>query len=177
MSIVELKKELVGLIKNFVGGPIGKLKKHELEHRLCLLKKTVEAKCNTPEPEAASAGPPAARDVKTETVSLDGETNINMPIAPVGGKVHSARYTKKAKDSDADSKEKPAAKADKPAKKARITAPKVVLPEAEPEAKKVVKKRVPKPKAAAEPAAPAAAPAPEKLPGNVRKVADTITLC
>ncbi len=161
-------------MKTFSGGPIGKLKKHELEHRLALLKKTIEMKSNTPEPEAASAGAPAARDVKTETVSLEGETSINMPIAPVGGKVHSARYTKKAKDAESS-----AAPAEKPAKKARITAPKVVLPEEEPVIKKVVKKRVPKPAAEpAAPAAPAAAPAPAapKLPQNVRKVVDTITL-
>jgi hypothetical protein len=188
MSASELKKELIALQKTFLGGAVGKLKKHELDHRLAVFKKAMELKIEMPQDEPAKAGPPKARHVKTEIVSIDAETTINKPIAPVGGKVHSARYTKKAKAPDAAvgaaasaaPDAAPAAPAEKP-KKVKITPPKVVLSEEVPV--KIVKKRVPKP-AAEKPAAPAAAPAPapalvtiEKLPGGVKRVVtDSITL-
>lgn len=186
MSASELKKELIALQKTFLGGAVGKLKKHELDHRLAVFKKAMELKIEMPQDEPAKAGPPKARHVKTEIVSIDAETTINKPIAPVGGKVHSARYTKKAKAPDAavgaaasDAAEAAPAAVIKVVKK-KITPPKVVLSEEVPV--KIVKKRVPKPAAEKPAAAPAPAPAPalvtiEKLPGGVKRVVtDSITL-
>lgn len=193
MSASELKKELIALQKTFLGGAVGKLKKHELDHRLAVFKKAMELKTTTPEDEPSKAGPPKARHVKTEIVSIDGETMINKPIAPVGGKIHSARYTKKAKTEAVPAvgaapapapAPEAAAPAEKP-KKVKITPPKVVLSEEVPV--KIVKKRVPKPAAekpaAADKPAPAAAPAAaavvkiEKLPGGVKRVtADEVSL-
>jgi hypothetical protein len=185
MSASDLKKELIALQKAFLGGPMKAMKKHELDHRLAVFKRAMELKMETPEEEPAKAGPPKAREVKTEIVSLDGETEITKPIAPVGGKVHSARYTKKPKapDTAAPAPEAAPAPVAKVVKK-KITPPKVILSEEVPV--KVVKKRVPKP--AAEKPAPAAAPEPvaapaaqlvkiEKLPGGVKRmVTDSIVL-
>lgn len=186
MSASELKKELVALQKSFLGGSLKSLKKHELDHRLAVFKKAMELKIEMPEEEPAKAGPPKARHVKTEIVSIDGETMINKPVAPVGGKVHSARYTKKAKVPDAAPEAAPvpaaaAAAETAPAAvtkvvKKRIVPPKVVLSEEVPV--KIVKKRVPKPAAekTEAPAPVAPEPAPQlvtlhKLPSGVKAMA------
>jgi hypothetical protein len=185
MSAADLKKELIALQKAFLGGPMKAMKKHELDHRLAVFKRAMELKIEMPEEEPAKAGPPKARHVKTEIVSIDGETMINKPVAPVGGKVHSARYTKKAKAPDAAPEATPAPAA-APAIEAaptvvakvvkkKITPPKVVLSEEVPV--KIVRKRVPKPAAEKTEAPAAAAPEPapqlvtlQKLPSGVKSL-------
>ena len=189
MSASDLKKELMALQKAFLGGPMKAMKKHELDHRLAVFKRAMELKMEIPEDAPSKAGPPVAREVKTKTVTLDGETEITKPIVPVGGKVHSARYSKKPKAEAAPAAAPDAAPAPAPAAapaakvvKKKITPPKVILSEEVPV--KVVKKRTPKPAAEKQPEPPAAPAAPaaplvkiEKLPGGVKRMAsESITL-
>lgn len=193
MSSDELRKEFVKLRKEFMGASASKLKKHELEHRMAVLKQAMALKVETPEPETARSGPPAAREVKTKKVAIDEETEIIKPVAPKDGKAHVANYKKKAKAEETAPVPAPApapasVPAEKP-KKARKVPPKVVLEE-EPVAPKpkVEKPKVEKPKKSKATAAPKMdppspedepkekeAPAPVvvgpiKLPGGVRKL-------
>jgi hypothetical protein len=191
MGIGDLRKEYLKLQKEFLGGPVGKLKAHEVEHRMAALKAAMAAKSEIPEPAPKRIGPPAAREVKTKTVALDEETEVIKPVAPKDGKVHATSYKKKAKTEEAAPVEKPAPKprkapkveteaapapAEKP-KKVRRVPPKVVLKEDESpkptlavEEKAAKPKPKPKSKATAEPKtdltpepeAPAPAPVMEK---------------
>lgn len=186
MSVADLRKELLKLQKEFLGGPVGKLKSHEIEHRLSALKAAMAAKADIPEPPPKRAGPPAAREVKTTKVALDEDTEVTKPIAPEGGTVHATAYKKK-KPAPAPVPapvEKPVEKpAEKPAKKPRRVPPTVFLDEsAESPAPKAPKKATkptkskataePKTDLAPEPEAPAPAPVlaekPVKLPGGCR---------
>lgn len=191
MGIGDLRKEFMKLQKEFLGGPVGKLKAHEVEHRMSALKAAMAAKSEIPEPPPKRVGPPAAREVKTKKVSLDDETDVNKPIAPKDGKVHATSYKKKTKTEEAAPVEKPVEKpAEKPAKKPRRVPPKVVLDEsAESPAPKAPKKAAapslaveekptkpkkskatapPKTDLAPEPEAPVVAEKPVKLPGGCR---------
>lgn len=190
MGVGDLRKEYLKLQKEFLGGPVGKLKAHEIEHRMAALKAAMAAKSEIPEPAPKRVGPPAAREVKTKKVALDEETEVTKPVAPKEGKVHATSYKKKAKTEEAAPVEKPAPKprkapkveteaapapvAEKP-KKVRRVPPKVVLKEDEspkPKPTLVVEEEKPKPKPkskataapktdlAPEPEAPA--PVPEK---------------
>lgn len=177
MGIGDLRKEYLKLQKEFLGGPVGKLKAHEVEHRMAALKAAMAAKSEIPEPAPKRVGPPAAREVKTKKVALDDETEVTKPVAPKEGKVHATSYKKKAKTEESAPVEKPAPKprkvavpkvetepapapapAEKP-KKARRVPPKVVLKEDESpkpslvveEAAKPKPKPKPKSKATAEP--------------------------
>ena len=191
MGIAELRKEFMKLQKEFLGGAIGKMKAHELEHRMGALKVAMAAKSDIPEPAPKRTGPPAAREVKTKKVTIDDETEVTKPVAPKEGAVHSTSYKKKAEEAAPVEKpapkpkkvavpkvetEAPAAPAEKP-KKARRVPPKVVLDESsESSAPKEDKKvSVPKKKKVVvvepEPAPvpePAPAPVPVKLPGGCR---------
>jgi hypothetical protein len=188
MGVSDLRKEYLKLQKEFLGGPVGKLKAHEVEHRMAALKAAMAAKSEIPEPAPKRIGPPKAREVKTTKVSLDEETEVTKPVAPKEGKAHATSYKKKAKTEESAPVEKPAPKprkapkveteavaapAEKP-KKARRVPPKVVLTEDEsPKATLAVEEKPkpkPKPKSKAtaapktdlapEPEAPAPAPAP-----------------
>lgn len=199
MGTDDLRKQFVAMQKEFLGGAASKLKKHELEHRMELMKKAMALKDEVPEPEKARSGPPAAREVKTKKVAIDADTEVVKPVAPKEGKAHVANYKKKAK---AEPEVEAAPVVEKPAapKKVRKMPPKVVLPdepvapkpkaEAKPkvkaEPKTEEKPKAPrKPKApkveapAAEPETPAPAPAalvvetPVKLPGGVRRLPET----
>lgn len=182
MGIGDLRKEFLKLQKEFLGGPVGKLKAHEVEHRMAALKAAMAAKTDIPEPAPKRAGPPKAREVKTKTVALDDETEVTKPVAPEGGKVHATSYKKKVKTEEAAPVEKPAPKprkvavpkveteaapaapAEKPKKPRRIP-PKVVLKEDEtPKPSLVVEeaaKPKPKPKSKATGAPKITAPEPE----------------
>lgn len=186
MGADDLRKQFVAMQKEFLGGAASKLKKHELEHRMELMKKAMALKDEVPEPEKARSGPPAAREVKTKKVAIDADTEVVKPVAPKEGKAHVANYKKKAK---AEPEVEAAPVVEKPAapKKVRKMPPKVVLPDEpvapKPKAKAEEKPKAPrKPKApkveapAAEPETPAPAPAapvvetPVKLPGGVRRL-------
>lgn len=187
MGTDDLRKQFVAMQKEFLGGAASKLKKHELEHRMELMKKAMALKDEVPEPEKARSGPPAAREVKTKKVAIDADTEVVKPVAPKEGKAHVANYKKKAK---AEPEVEAAPVVEKPAapKKVRKMPPKVVLPDepvapkpkAEAKPKTEAKPRKPKaPKVdapAAEPETPAPAPAapvvetPIKLPGGVRRL-------
>jgi hypothetical protein len=190
MGIGDLRKEYLKLQKEFLGGPVGKLKAHEVEHRMAALKAAMAAKSEIPEPAPKRIGPPKAREVKTTKVALDEETEVIKPVAPKDGKVHATSYKKKAKTEESAPVEKPAPKprkapkveteaapapaAEKP-KKVRRVPPKVVLKEDEsPKPTLAVEEKAAKPKPkpkskataapkmdlAPEPEAPAPAPAP-----------------
>jgi hypothetical protein len=190
MGVGDLRKEYLKLQKEFLGGPVGKLKAHEVEHRMAALKAAMAAKTDIPEPAPKRAGPPKAREVKTKKVALDDETEVTKPVAPKEGKVHATSYKKKAKTEEAAPVEKPAPKprkapkvetepvaapAEKP-KKARRVPPKVVLTDDESPKPTLAVEEKPKPKPkpkskataepktelAPEPEAPAPAPVVEK---------------
>jgi hypothetical protein len=192
MSAEDLRKEFVKLRKEFMGASASKLKRHELEHRMSVLKQAMALKSEVPEAEVARSGPPAAREVKTKKVAIDEETEVNKPVAPKDGRAHVANYKKKAKVEEPAAAPAPApapAPAEKP-KKVRKVPPKVVLPEepaapkpkAEPKAEP--KPKAPKSKATAAPKTDPPAPEPEKtvdtpapavvapikLPGGVRRM-------
>lgn len=202
MSVIDLRKEFVKLQKEFVGGRVTKLKKHEVEHRLSVLKQAMSLKSEVPAPEAARTGPPSARDIPTKDVSIDGETVIKKPLKPEGPdpvvkKPRGPAKPKTVETAEAAPAPAPAAAAEKPKKAVKVP-PKVVFDEVEivsPPQRKVVKKpkaadtaEKPKSKATAEPKT--APPAPEaepkemvppvvpkviRLPGGVRKLEqDTI---
>ncbi len=175
--------------KEFMGASASKLKRHELEHRMAVLKQAMTLKVDTPEPETARSGPPAAREVKTKKVAIDEETEVIKPVAPKEGRAHVANYKKKAKVEEAPAPAPAPTPVEKP-KKARKVPPKVILDE-EPVAPKpkIDKPKADKPKKSkataapkteapapeAEPEAPAPAPvvaAPVKLPGGCRKLPD-----
>lgn len=188
MGADDVRKQFLTLQKEFMGGnPASKLKKHELEHKMDVLRKAMAMKVDTPEPAPARSGPPAAREVKTKKVVINEETEINKPVAPKEGKAHVSHYKKKAKEEPTVEivvEEKPAAP-----KKARKVPPKVVLPDepvapkpkAEPKPKKSKATAAPKTEAPigeSEPSEPVAAPvvvAPVaiKLPGGVRKLPES----
>jgi hypothetical protein len=180
MSAAELRKQFLALQKEFMGGsPAGKMKRHELEHRMAVLKHAMSVKAETPEPEPARSGPPAAREVKTKKVAIDAETEVTKPIAPSEGKAHVTHYKKKPK-AEVTEAAPVAEKPEKP-KKVRKVPPKVELPD-EPVAPKPRAAPKPKSKATAEPKTdlpppepetpPPAPAAPVKLPGGCRRMPD-----
>jgi hypothetical protein len=191
MSVIDLRKEFVKLQKEFVGGRVTKLKKHEVEHRMSVLKQAMSLKSEVAAPEAARTGPPSARDIPTKDVSIDGETVIKKPLKPEGPDpvVKKPRGLAKPKTVEAAEPAPAAPAAEKPKKAVKVP-PKVVFDEVEivsPPQRKTVIRPKPKSKATAEPKT--APPAPEaepkemippvvppviKLPGGVRKLEDTI---
>lgn len=184
MSAAELRREFRKLQEEFLGGKsIGKLKKHEVEHRMSVLRDAMEKKGVTPEP-APTRGAPAAREVKTKEVSIDDETKVTKPVAPKGGPTHSTSYKKRPKAEEVVEKPAPkpraktapkppkleveevaAAPAEKP-KKPRRVPPKVVLKEDDLASAPVEAKPKPKPKskATAPPKTDLPAPEPETPP-------------
>lgn len=197
MGISDLRKEYLKLQKEFLGGPVMKLKAHEVEHRMAALKVAMAAKSDIPEPAPKRIGPPKAREVKTTKVTIDEETEVTKPVAPKEGAVHARTYKKAAaKAAPAPEPAPVPAAAEKP-KKARRVPPKVVLDEsAESPAPKAPKKAAtpslaveekpakpkkskataePKTDLAPEPEAPAPASVvekPAKLPGGCRRMPD-----
>lgn len=185
MSAADLRKQFLALQKEFMGGsPAGKMKRHELEHRMAVLKHAMSIKSETPEPEPARSGPPTAREVKTKKVSIDEDTEVIKPIAPSEGKVHGTHYKKKPVAEVVEGA--PVVEKSEKPKKVRIAPPKVVLPD-EPVAPKPKAdskpKAAPKPKSKATAEPNTAPPAPEpvtppapvvsaKIPGGCRRVPD-----
>ena len=191
MSVIDLRKEFVKLQKEFVGGRVTKLKKHEVEHRLEVLKKAMSFKESDTAPAPARTGPPSARDIPTKEVVIDGETKITKPLKPEGPDpiVKKPRGPKKdgvaAPASSVLGMQAPApaptpAPSPVPVKEKKHVPPKVVFNEPEiKEPKKIIKKikapRTTPPAAEPSPAAPAPAPVVPpvitiKLPGGVRKI-------
>lgn len=198
MSVSDLRKELLKLQKEFLGGKsISKLHKHEVYHRIESMKKVLGAKSETPEPEPMkpiSTGAPKARDISVEKAKIAEDVEVSVPKAPKGGKASAAKHSKRDDPKvKATPKEAKPPKVAEPApeaapaseKKPRRVPPKVVLDEGpaekielvseEPIRKKVIKKKA-KPAETAEPGpespAPVAAPAPVKLPGGCRPIGD-----
>jgi len=202
MSVAELRKELLSLQKEILGGTISTVKKHEVAHRLDALKKAMAHKAETPEPapmKPKSTGAPKARDIPTEKAVIAEDVEMTVPKAPVGGKRSATKHSKRAdpkvkaepkeaKPPKVEVEEKPAAApaAEKP-KKVRRVPPKVVLEDDEaaspaPKERKIVKKpskatAAPKTDLAPEPAPAAEAPAPVvekpvKMPGGCRRLPD-----
>lgn len=135
MSVIDLRKEFVKLQKEFVGGRVTKLKKHEVEHRLSVLKQAMSLKSEVPAPEAARTGPPSARDIPTKDVSIDGETVIKKPLKPEGPdpvvkKPRGPAKPKTVETAEAAPAPAPAAAAEKPKKAVKVP-PKVVFDEVE----------------------------------------------
>jgi hypothetical protein len=201
MSVADLRKELLALQKEFLGGTISTMKKHEVAHRLDALKKAMEHKTTVPEPapmKPKSTGAPKARDIPTEKAVIAEDVEVTVPKAPVGGKRSATKHGKRTdpkvkaepkevKPPKIDVEEKPAAPAEKP-KKVRRVPPKVLLEDdAEPAAVEAPKERkiVKKPSKATaapktdppapEPAAETPAPVvekPVKMPGGCRRLPD-----
>jgi hypothetical protein len=175
MSLPELRREFRKLQEEFLGGTVGKMKRHDIEHRMIALKAAMEVKANTPVPEPVppKVGAPSARAVKTKEVAIDEETKVTKPVAPKEGKAHSTHYKKREKpaaEAAPKVEEKPTLKVtDEKPKKVRRVPPKVELKEEaaaepKPERKKVVRPK-PASKATAEPKT--APPAPEAEPAPV----------
>jgi len=202
MSVSDLRKELLKLQKEFLGGKsISKLHKHEVYHRIESMKKVLGAKSETPEPEPMkpiSTGAPKAREISVEKKAIADDVEMSVPKAPKGGKQSAPKHSKRTDPKvKAEPKEPKPPKVAEPApeaapapveKKPRRVPPKVVLDEGpaekielvsdEPVRKKVIKKKALKPAETTEPGpespAPVTAPAPVpvKLPGGCRPIAD-----
>lgn len=201
MSVSDLRKELLKLQKEFLGGKsISKLHKHEVYHRIESMKKVLGAKSETPEPEPMkpiSTGAPKAREISVEKAKIAEDVEVSVPKAPKGGKQSAPKHSKRTDPKvKAEPKEPKPPKVAEPApeaapaaeKKPRRVPPKVILDEApaekielvseEPVRKKIIKKKAAAPANTAEPGpespAPVAAPAPAavKLPGGCRPIAD-----
>lgn len=197
MSVSDLRKELLKLQKEFLGGKsISKLHKHEVYHRIESMKKVMGAKSETPEPEPMkpiSTGAPKAREISVEKAKIAEDVEVSVPKAPKGGKQSAPKHSKRTDPKvKAEPKEPKPPKVVEPApeaapapeKKPRRVPPKVVLDEGpaekielvseEPIRKKVIKKKA-KPAETTEPGpaspAPVAAPA-AKLPGGCRPIVD-----
>lgn len=82
MSVAELRAELFKLQKEFVGGRISTLKKHEVAQRIAVMKAALSMKSSTPAGEPAPPGPLPPRDIPTASVSLDDSTTIIKPLEP-----------------------------------------------------------------------------------------------
>lgn len=186
MAKDELRKQFVALQKEFLGGgPVSKMRRHEIEHRMAVLRHAMSIKAETPEPDEAALGAPSAREVKTKKVAIDAETEVTKPMAPTEGGGHGTHYKRKPK---AEAEAAPVVEKPAPPKKVRKVPPKVVLAEeGAPVAPKP--KAAPKPKSKATappktdlpapepetPPAPAPAPVvekPAKLPGGCRRMPD-----
>jgi hypothetical protein len=173
MSVAELRAELFKLQKEFVGGRISTLKKHEVAQRLAVMKAALGMKAGTPVGEPAPPGPLPPREIPTASVSLDESTTVIKPLEPV------------AKAPPKPSKKLP--KKETPALKITRVPPKVEVDDDDhvihvtdvtpvPRPKKIMSKAtgapsVRKPKKEAEPAAEPKAPAVPaviRLPGGVR---------
>ena len=184
MSVGDLRKEFVKLQKEFVGGQVTKMKKHEVEHRLGVLKKAMAFKESDAAPAPARTGPATAREIPTKEVTSDGETTGKKPLKPEGPDPipNPPRGPKKVKPMEvkepkvaAEPKEPKAVKEPKK----RVMPPKVVFDEVSIKEPKIKKEKKPKSKATAEPntAPPALEAAPlivtvEKLPGGCRKISE-----
>ena len=82
MSVAELRAELFKLQREFVGGRISTLKKHEVAQRLAVMKAAMGMKAGTPVGEPVPPGPLPPRDIPTASVSLDESTTIIKPLEP-----------------------------------------------------------------------------------------------
>jgi hypothetical protein len=181
MSAGDLRKEFLKLQKEFVGGQVGKLKKHEVQHRLDVLKKAMAYKESDPAPAPARTGPATAREIPTKEVTIDGETTVKKPLKPEGPDPipNPPRGPKKIKPMEVKEPKEPKAVKEPKEPKKRVVPPKVVFDEASSKEPKVKKEKKPKSKATAEPNTEA--PAPEaaplivtvtKLPGGCRKITE-----
>ena len=183
MSVGDLRKEFVKLQKEFVGGRVTAMKKHEVQHRLDVLKKAMTFKEADATPAPARTGPPSAREIPTKEVTIDGETTITKPLKPTEGPepvVRKPRGPKKIKPMEVPAAPVPApasAPAAEPkAPKKRLVPPKVIFDEVS--VPKVKKERKIKPRPSTPTADAEAAPAPVaeapavKLPGCVRKISE-----
>lgn len=150
MSVADLRKEFLKLQKEFLGGRISKLKKHEVAQRLAVLRGAMTLKADTPAAEPARTGPLPARDIPVAPVSLDESTTVIRPLKP-------ARRTIKP----------PTVKIEEPAAPAEVAKP---APKRQARSKATAPPSTRKPKAEPQtPPAPAAAP-PAKLPSGVRRL-------
>jgi hypothetical protein len=181
MSAGDLRKEFLKLQKEFVGGQVSKLKKHEVQHRLDVLKKAMTFKDSDASPAPARTGPANAREIPTKEVSIDGETTVKKPLKPEGPDPipNPPRGPKKIKPMEVKEPKVAAEPKEQKAPKKRLVPPKVVFDEASIKEPKVKKEKKPKSKATAEPntAPPAPEAAPlivtvEKLPGGCRKISE-----
>lgn len=82
MSVADLRKEFLKLQKEFIGGRVSKLKKHEVAQRLAVLRGAMSLKADTPAAEPARTGPLPARDIPVTPVSLDESTTVIRPMPP-----------------------------------------------------------------------------------------------
>lgn len=76
----ELQAELRALNRGMKALPISKMKKHELEHSIDVMKKLKVEKAETPLGPPAKAGRPLSRPVQVEQVEDDGFV-LNVPKA------------------------------------------------------------------------------------------------
>lgn len=99
MSVGDLRKELLKLQKEFLGGKsVSKMPKHEVYHRLEAFKKVMTSKSETPVPEPMkplSTGAPKARDITVEKAVIADETEVSIPKAPKGGKASAPKHSKR----------------------------------------------------------------------------------
>ena len=191
MSVAELRAELFKLQKEFVGGRISTLKKHEVAQRLSVMKAAMGMKSGTPVGEPAPPGPLPPREIPTASLSLDESTTVIKPLQPAErllGKPGSRPAGTAERKTDAAASKVGTKKvaAAKEKKAVRMAPPKVELDESEdhiihvadvaPRDKKVASKasaapNTKKPKREPEPAAELKAPvvpAVIRLPGGVR---------
>ena len=198
MSVGDLRKELLKLQKEFLGGKsVSKMPKHEVYHRLEAFKKVMTSKSETPVPEPMkpiSTGAPKARDISVEKTVIADDVEVSVPKAPRGGKASAPKHSKRTDPKvKAEPKEPKPPKVSEPEvaaaaapseKKPRRVPPKVVfdkddapsdkieLVSEEPIRKKVIKKK--KETTSTEepgPASPAPVAAPvAKLPGGCRPI-------
>ena len=90
MSVSELRAELFKLQKEFVGGRISTLKKHEVAQRIAVMKAAMGMKAGTPLGEPAPPGPLPPRDIPTASVCLDDSTTVIKPLPPADRKTEAA---------------------------------------------------------------------------------------
>lgn len=81
-TVADLRKEFLKLQKEFIGGRVSKLKKHEVAQRLAVLRGAMNLKADTPAAEPARTGPLPARDIPVTPVSLDESTTVIRPMPP-----------------------------------------------------------------------------------------------
>ena len=85
VRIGDLRKELRSTFEDLLGGTVGKLQKHELIHRIDILKKAAVTRKETPEPDKIPMNGIGARNVPTTTATINADsepTAVTKPIAP-----------------------------------------------------------------------------------------------
>lgn len=196
MSVIDLRKEFVKLQKEFIGGRVTKLKKHEVEHRISVLKQAMNLKEEIPAGAPARTGTYGPRDIPTKEVTIGDDTVVKKPLKPEGpdplinpprgpGKKKTVASSVELEVKEVEPKEPKKAKEPKEPKKAKVP-PKVVFDDIKtptPVERKTVSRPKSKGTAAPKTTPPAAEEEPKemvapvvppvvKLPGGVRKLDD-----